>query len=271
MSAGFKQPIGVNKLNGLLKTMALRAHLPDLPYMRITNTSVRKHLCQKLLDSNISDTHAIHITGHKSPQSLNNYRKLSNKQKQHVSTLLSSSGGQNENQNFRKPQYLPIIPSNPISEPHVHVPEVQRLIPSTPILNLMYMYLRFRDLFHQIQFLNLMYMYLRFRDLFHQLQFLNLMYMYLRFRDLFHQLQFLNLMYMYLRFRDLFHQLQFLNLMYMYLRFRDLFHHIQSLNLMYMYLRFRDSLKNPASVNPVKTAENAAGHQSLNYLKQHHH
>ena len=99
------QPIGVNKLNGLLKTMALRAHLPDLSYMRITNTSVRKHLCQKLLDSNIPDTHAIHITGHKNLQSLNNYRKLSNKQKQHVSTLLSSSSGQNENQEFRKPQY----------------------------------------------------------------------------------------------------------------------------------------------------------------------
>ena len=127
------QPIGVNKLNGLLKTMALRAHLPDLPYMRITNTSVRKHLCQKLLDCNIPDTHAIHITGHKNPQSLNNYRKLSNKQKQHVSTLLSSSNEQNENQEFRKPQFLPNIPSNPISEPHVHVPEVQRLIPSTPI------------------------------------------------------------------------------------------------------------------------------------------
>ena len=150
--------------------------------MRITNTSVRKHLCQKLLDSNIPDTHAIHITGHKTPQSLNNYRKLSNKQKQHVSTLLSSSSRQNENQEFRKPQYLPnvpdgvpgnqrltptnpssvqnvqvsevqrLIPSNPISEPHVHVPEIQRLIPSIQFLNLMYMYLRFRDLFHQSNF-----------------------------------------------------------------------------------------------------------------------
>ena len=127
------QPIGVNKLNGLLKTMALRAHLPDLPYMRTTNTSVRKHLCQKLLDCNIPDTHAIHITGHKNLQSLNNYWKLLNKQKQHVSTLLSSSSGQNENQEFRKPQYLPNIPSTTISEPHVHVPEVQRLIPSTTI------------------------------------------------------------------------------------------------------------------------------------------
>ena len=176
------QPIGVNKLNGLLKTMALRAHLPDLPYMRITNTSARKHLCKKLLDSNLPDTNAIHITGHKNLQSLNDYQKLSNKIKQHVSTLLSSSSRQNENQEFRKPQYLPnipddvsgnqrltptnpssvqnvhisevqrlipsdpiselhvnvpevqrLIPSNPISEPHVHVPEIQRLIPSNPI------------------------------------------------------------------------------------------------------------------------------------------
>ena len=34
---------------------------------------------------------------------------------------------------------------------------------------------------------------------------------------------------------------------------------------MYMYLRFRDSLKKTLSVNPVKTAENAAGHQSLQF------
>ena len=125
------------------------------------------------------------------------------------------------------------------------------------LLYKIYMYLRFRDSFKQIQFLNLMYMYLRFRDLFHQIQFLNLMYMYLRFTDLFHQIQFLNLMYMYLRFTDLFHQIQFLNLMYMYLRFRDLFHQIQFLNLRLT--------KNPLSFNPVKTAENAAGHQSLQF------
>ena len=32
------QPIGVNKLTSLLKTMATKSNLPDLPFMRITNT-----------------------------------------------------------------------------------------------------------------------------------------------------------------------------------------------------------------------------------------
>ena len=100
------QPIGVNKLNTLLKTMATKAELPGLPYLRITNTSVRKHLCQKLLDNNVPDTQAIHITGHKNPQSLNDYRKLSNRQKQHVSTLLSTSANENEKTGHKKPQAL---------------------------------------------------------------------------------------------------------------------------------------------------------------------
>ena len=207
------QPIGVNKLNGLLKNMALRAHLPDLPYMRITNTSVRKHLCQKLLDSNIPDTHAIHITGHKTPQSLNNYRKLSNKQKQHVSTLLSSSSRQNENQEFRKPQYLPnipdgvpgnqrltptnpssvqnvqvsevqrLIPSNPISEPHVHVPEVQRLIPSNPISEPHVHVPEVQRLIPSNPISEPHVHVPEVQRLIPSIQFLNLMYMYLRFRD----------------------------------------------------------------------------------------
>ena len=50
--------------------MAKEAELPDLKTKRITNTSV----CQKLLDNNIPDTQAVHITGHKNPSSLNNYR-----------------------------------------------------------------------------------------------------------------------------------------------------------------------------------------------------
>ena len=69
-----RAPVGRNKLNNLMKLMAKEAELPDLEIKRITNTSVRKHLCQKLLDNNIPDTQAVHITGHKNPSSLNNYR-----------------------------------------------------------------------------------------------------------------------------------------------------------------------------------------------------
>ena len=63
-----------NKMNSLMKDMTKEANLPDLQTKRITNTSVRKHLCQKLLDNNIPDAQAVHITGHKNLSSLNNYR-----------------------------------------------------------------------------------------------------------------------------------------------------------------------------------------------------
>ena len=67
-------PLVRNKMNSLMKDMAKEANLPDLQTKRITNTSVRKHLCQKLLDNNIPNAQAVHITGHKNPSSLNNYR-----------------------------------------------------------------------------------------------------------------------------------------------------------------------------------------------------
>ena len=84
-------PVGRNKLNTIMKEMAKKADLPDREFKRFTNTSVRKHLCQKLLENNIPDSQAIHITGHKNPQSLNNYRQLTNKQKHCMSTLLANS------------------------------------------------------------------------------------------------------------------------------------------------------------------------------------
>lgn len=88
-------PLGVHKLNSLMKKMAERAKLPNLANKRITNTSVRKYLCQKLVDNNVPDTHAVHITGHKNPNSLNNYRSLNNKQKCTMSTLLSTNVSKN--------------------------------------------------------------------------------------------------------------------------------------------------------------------------------
>lgn len=43
-------PVGRNKLDHLMKTMVQKANLPDVGEKRLTNTSVRKHLCQKLLE-----------------------------------------------------------------------------------------------------------------------------------------------------------------------------------------------------------------------------
>lgn len=85
-------PVGRNKLAGLMKTMADKADLPELSNgKRITNTSARKTLCQKLLDHNIPDAQAVHITGHKNVSSLNNYRQLTNKQQMCISNILSKS------------------------------------------------------------------------------------------------------------------------------------------------------------------------------------
>ena len=80
-----------NKLNTIIKEMAKKADLPDREFKRFTNTSVRKHLYQKLFENNIPDSQAIYITDHKNPQSLNNYRQLKNKQKHCMSTLLANS------------------------------------------------------------------------------------------------------------------------------------------------------------------------------------
>ena len=58
---------------------------------RLTNTSVRKHLCQKLMENQVPDTQAVQITGHKNPNSLNNYRSLNSAQKNHISSLLANT------------------------------------------------------------------------------------------------------------------------------------------------------------------------------------
>ena len=75
-----------------MSTMVKNAGLPELEHgKRLTNTSVRKRLCQKLLTSNVPDSHAIHITGHKNMESLNNYRSLTNQQQCNISNILSNT------------------------------------------------------------------------------------------------------------------------------------------------------------------------------------
>ena len=74
-----------------MKSMAEKAGLPELNQgKRLTNTSVRKRLCQKLLQSNVPDTVAVHVTGHRNPNSLNNYRTLTPLQQKSMSNILAS-------------------------------------------------------------------------------------------------------------------------------------------------------------------------------------
>jgi len=84
-------PVGKHKMNNLMKKMADSANLPERETKRITNTSVRKQLCQKLMDNDIPDEQAIHITGHKNTTSLNRYRTLNDKKRKQMSEILSNT------------------------------------------------------------------------------------------------------------------------------------------------------------------------------------
>ena len=56
---------------------------------KLVNHSTRKHLVQKLVDSNIPSNEIVQITGHKNINSLNNYSAISDKRQQQISVVLS--------------------------------------------------------------------------------------------------------------------------------------------------------------------------------------
>ena len=80
------QPMGVNKLNNIMKDMTQAAGISAK-----TNHSGRKTLVQKLQDSGIPPNQIIQITGHKNLQSVNNYSSLREKQMESISRVLSST------------------------------------------------------------------------------------------------------------------------------------------------------------------------------------
>ena len=83
------EPMGSNKLNSLMKTMAEKA---GLNAENLANRiSARKRMIQKLNDHEVPPTHITQIYGHKNVQGLNNYSSLSEKQQWDVSNIMSSS------------------------------------------------------------------------------------------------------------------------------------------------------------------------------------
>ena len=80
------QPMGVNKLNNIMKDMTQAAGISGK-----TNHSGRKTLVQKLQDSGVPPNQIIQITGHKNLQSVNNYSSLREKQMESISRILSST------------------------------------------------------------------------------------------------------------------------------------------------------------------------------------
>ena len=80
------QPMGVNKLNKIMKDMTQAAGIPGK-----TNDSGRKPLVQKLQESGLPPNQIIQITGHKNLQSVNNYSSLREKQMEGISRILSAT------------------------------------------------------------------------------------------------------------------------------------------------------------------------------------
>ena len=73
------QPMGVNKLNNIMKDMTQAAGISGK-----TNHSGRKTLVQKLQDSGVPPNQIIQITGHKNVQLVNNYSSLREKQMESI-------------------------------------------------------------------------------------------------------------------------------------------------------------------------------------------
>ena len=74
------QPMGVNKLNIIMKDMTQAAGIAGK-----TNHSDRKTLVQKLQESGVPPNQIIQRTGHKNLQSVNNYSSLREKQMKSIS------------------------------------------------------------------------------------------------------------------------------------------------------------------------------------------
>ena len=73
------QPMGVNKLNSILKDMCEAEGIP-----RKTNHAGRKTLVQKLQDNDVPPNQIIQITGHRNLQSINNYSSLRERQMENI-------------------------------------------------------------------------------------------------------------------------------------------------------------------------------------------
>lgn len=81
-----KSPVGVNKLNSLMKNMSEKAGLGP----KLKNHSGRKTMIQTLVNSEIPPTDIIQLSGHKNLQSITNYSTVSEKQQMHMSRKLSA-------------------------------------------------------------------------------------------------------------------------------------------------------------------------------------
>ena len=78
--------VGVNKLNGLMKTMVQKAGIEN---DRLRNHSGRKTMIQTLSENYIPPTQIAQLSGHRNFKSIENYSTVSTKQQMHMSKVLS--------------------------------------------------------------------------------------------------------------------------------------------------------------------------------------
>ena len=87
-----KMRMGENTIGTIMKNMIKNSGLETDRHL--TNTSGRKHLVQKLKESNVGETEIIQITGHKDTRSLKAYHDMSAKQSRLVSSILHDTKSQ---------------------------------------------------------------------------------------------------------------------------------------------------------------------------------
>ena len=78
--------VGVNKLNGLMRTMVQKAGIEN---DRLRNHSGRKTMIQTLSENDIPPTQIAQLYGHRNLRSIGNYSTVSTKQQMHMSKVLS--------------------------------------------------------------------------------------------------------------------------------------------------------------------------------------
>jgi len=69
-------PVGINKVNSLMKTTSQKAGLNN---ERLQNHSGRKTMIQTLSENDIPPTHIVQLSGHKNLKRIENYSKVSKK------------------------------------------------------------------------------------------------------------------------------------------------------------------------------------------------
>ncbi|KAK7110393.1 hypothetical protein V1264_014276 [Littorina saxatilis] len=103
------QPVGINTLGSLMKTMSAAAGLGD--GKKISNHSARKTMVQKLNDHGLPPTHIMQVSGHRNVQSINNYSTMSDTQRQHVSKILNATSTVTHTLSAQQVENLSGVPS----------------------------------------------------------------------------------------------------------------------------------------------------------------